>query len=307
MKKPGKLITLGALVGVMAVAGVATQVLGQSQAWKWLLNNNRIISTQQTGAPGPSTGKVAIDFYGHSAFKITSPTGLKMMFDPWRNDPSGYWGVWFPGEFPPVKVDMVLSTHAHFDHDAIFRPHSPMILDRMAGNYALGDVKITGLADKHTCMAPGWYKWTNALAEFGAQACPPNNPGHLDNIIYLVETGGMRIVVWGDNRYNPADFVWKALTNIDVLILPVDQSQHILSYSQDDDIVNRIKPHVVIPEHYLTKGVSITLTTLGNADEWVAGKKGSITLDGPTLTLTADSVKKYDRQVMYFAANARKE
>ena len=63
-------------------------------------------------------GKVTIDFYGHAAFKMTSPAGLTMLFDPWRNDPSGAWGLWFPKEFPEIEVDAVISTHAHLDHDA---------------------------------------------------------------------------------------------------------------------------------------------------------------------------------------------
>ena len=76
------------------------------------------------------------------------------------------------------------------------------------------------------------------------------------------------ISAWGDNRQNPNDHVWAALTDVDVLVLPVDASQHILSHDQADKIVARIKPHVIIPEHYLTKGASITLTTLGSAEEW---------------------------------------
>lgn len=309
MKTKGKVVALGALVGAMAVAGWMSEVSSQSMAWNWGLNNKRIVQTQTTGGTQADTGQVTIDFYGHSAFKITTPRGTSMMFDPWRNDPSGYWGVWFPSEFPQTKVDIILSTHAHFDHDAIFRPRSPMILDRMVGAFSLGDVKITGLADKHTCEAPGWYAWTDVLAEFKIEACPPDNPGHLDNTIFIVETGGMNIVVWGDNRDQPTDFVWKALetAGVDVLILPIDGSQHILSYAQADAIIDRLNPHIVIPEHYLTIGTSITLTTLGTADEWVATQANATTLTSATLTLKADAVKKMTKHVMYFGGNAQKE
>lgn len=307
MRQRTKVIALGTVIGGFALGGMAAQVLGQSNAWMQAFNNNAIIDFQKTGGDSAKKGEVTIDFFGHAAFRITSPSGYSMLFDPWRNDPSGAWGIWFPAEFPKTVVDAVLSTHAHFDHDAIERPQAAMILDRMTGSFAFADVKINGLADKHTCEAPGWYKWTDAMPEFGQEACPPNNLGHLDNVIFTVETGGMKVAVWGDNRHNPADHIWAGLKDIDVLILPIDGSQHILSYAQSNAIIDKLDPNVVIPEHYLTKGASITLTTLGTAEEWVDQQQGSIKLETATLKLGPDKVNSMKRQVMYFGANHLKE
>lgn len=292
----------------LCLGGLSTAVNAGPTAWKQVKNNNEIIAKQKAGMLDPTAaGEVTIDFYGHAAFKMTSPGGLTLLFDPWRNDPSGYWGVWFPEDFPEIEVDAILSTHAHFDHDATEQPNGQMILDRMSGEYQFTDVRVTGLADKHTCEAPGWYKWTDAMPEFGQPQCEPDNYHHLDNNIYLLETGGLRIAVWGDNRHNPNDHVWDALTDIDVLVLPVDSSQHILSYEQATNIVNRINPHVVIPEHYLTKGASITLTTLGSAEEWTTKQPKHTMLDSGTLKLTPESVADMDRHVMYFGDNHHKE
>jgi L-ascorbate metabolism protein UlaG (beta-lactamase superfamily) len=301
--KLSKTVAIGGLVCGMVMAGATGQVMGQSQAWTQVKNNNHIIDMQKAGGDPGAAGEVTIDFFGHAAFRITTPGGFTMLFDPWRNDPSGAWGMWFPEEFPDVEVDAVLSTHAHFDHDAITRPKGQMILDRISGVYEFADARVTGNADKHVCEAPGWYAWTNAMPEFGQPQCPPDNYHHLDNNIYVVETGGMRIAVWGDNRNNPADHVWAALTDIDVLILPVDSSQHILSYEQSDEIVARIDPHVVIPEHYLTAGASITLTTLGTAEEWVKKQPNHTILDKPTIKLNPTDVRKMKRHVLYFGAN----
>ncbi len=292
---------VAAALGIGALCVVSATTSAGPTAWMQTKNNNHIIEAQKNDGGDPmAVGQVTIDFYGHAAFKITSPAGMTLLFDPWRNDPSGAWGLWFPEEFPEIEVDAILSTHAHFDHDATERPNGQMILDRMTGAYQFSDVKITGLADKHQCEAPGWYKWTDAMPEFGQPQCPPDNFHHLDNNIYLLETGGMRIVVWGDNRENPNAHVWDALTDIDVLVLPVDSSQHILSYDQADAVVERIKPHVIIPEHYLTKGASITLTTLGSAEEWTSQQANHTMLDSATLTLTADAVRQMDRHVLYF-------
>jgi hypothetical protein len=44
----------------------------------------------------------------------------------------------------------------------------------------------------------------------------------------VVETGGLRILDWGDNRHNPPDFVWDMLGDIDIVLLPIDTSRHVM-------------------------------------------------------------------------------
>ena len=51
-------------------------------------------------------------------------------------------------------------------------------------------------------------------------------------VVYLVETGGIRTLIWGDNRHNPPQEFWDAIGQVDVLTLPVDGSEHILSFDQ---------------------------------------------------------------------------
>jgi L-ascorbate metabolism protein UlaG (beta-lactamase superfamily) len=293
--------------GAAGVGTAATLIGGgaaqaQSTDWTQPGNNNHVLELQ--AAKSFAEGAVKIDYYGHCAFKITSPGGATILFDPFRDDPSGAWGLWFKYQFPETVVDITMSTHTHFDHDAIDRPQSTMVLDRMAGHFEFADLKITGFADKHACVAPGWYKWTNALAEFGANACPPNNPGHMDMVTYLVETGGVRTLIWGDNRHNPDDAFWDAVGQVDVLTLPVDGSMHILSYDQGNGIVERLKPKVVIPTHYLNETTSYTLTTLQPADEWVKSQKSYKMLDSASLSLAAADVAAMDREFLYFGNNA---
>jgi hypothetical protein len=84
-------------------------------------NDNSLITVQKDGGDPTRSGDVKIVFYGHDAFKITSPTGLTVLTDPWRNDATGLYPKWFLNEFPALRVDTVLSTHAHFDHDAVDR------------------------------------------------------------------------------------------------------------------------------------------------------------------------------------------
>lgn len=299
------LFTAAGAAGIVAAGSALAPRAAQAQSTDWTQpgNNNHVIALQE--AAQLAQGPVKIDYYGHCAIKVTSPGGASIMFDPWRDDPSGAWGLWFKQKFPETLVDITMSTHTHFDHDAIDRPASTMVLDRMAGRFEFADLKITGFADKHACLAPGWYKWTNALKEFGVQACPPNNIGHMDMVTYVVETGGVRTLIWGDNRHNPADGFWDAVGRIDVLTLPVDGSQHILSYDQGNAVVERLKPKIVIPTHYLNETTTYTLSTLQPADEWVKGQKSFKMLDGPSLSLVVGDIAGMDREFMYFGSHAQ--
>ena len=114
------LATIGLFVSLTLTCGVRAQHSGRSvapspsSAW----NDNALITVQKTGGDPARPGDVKIEFYGHDAFKITSPAGLTVLTDPWRNDSTGLYPRWFLTEFPAIRVDIVLSTHAHFDHDA---------------------------------------------------------------------------------------------------------------------------------------------------------------------------------------------
>lgn len=297
---------LGATAAGLAGAGaLLTPNVARAQAVAWTHpgNNNHLLELQ--GVTGQaSAGPVGFDFYGHCALKITSPLGATVLFDPFRDDPSGAWGHWFKHQFPQVKVDICVSTHAHFDHDAVDRPISNMVLDRMVGNFEFADLRIMGFADKHACVAPGWYNWTDAVAEFGGIACPPDNVRGLDMAVYLVETGGIRTLIWGDNRHNPPQEFWDAVGQVDVLTLPVDGSEHILSYEHANAIVARLKPKVVIPTHYLSETTSYTLTTLQTADEWVEAQPSYEMLKGPSLALEAGELARMSQEFLYFGHHA---
>jgi len=290
------------LVGISA-----SETRAQSEAWKQKLNNNHVIELQKISGNPEDAGELAIDYFGHSAFRITSPKGVVMMFDPWRNDPSGAFGQWFRTEFPATPVDIVLSTHAHFDHDHVYGPQSPMILDRVAGDFELADVRIQGQADKHTCIAPGVVDWSDLMNEIGQPSCPPDNWGHLDNTIFGLETAGLKIVIWGDNRHNPSAETWAALDGTDILIIPIDGSQHLLSYDQVDQIIDQLAPKVIIPAHYHTQGATSVISTLGDASDWVSSRKDVQLLETPSLKLSTAEVKGMSGRVLYFGAHHKSQ
>ena len=291
-------LTLG--IGVLFVCSAALAQIEGSRAFTFPENDNKLIEHQAKGGNPDAAGPVKVEFYGHMAFKVTSPDGITVLVDPWRNDPSGAWGKWYPHEFPEIPVDIVLETHAHFDHDAVHRPHALMTMERLVGEFRLADVEIEGLADKHQCHSEGQQKWDAITTEFGFSTCPPNNPLAFDNSIQIIKTGGLRIAVWGDNRPVPDANLDKALSGLDVLVLPIDGTEHILTYKEVDAIIRKYHPKAVIPAHYLVLGAESVLSGLKSADGWVQTQQDVRRLDTATLELTAAELSGAHGRVYYF-------
>jgi len=265
-------------------------------------NDNSLIAVQKRGGALSGSGNVKIEFYGHNAFKLTSPAGLTVLTDPWRNDSTGLSPKWFLSVFPAIRVDIVLSTHAHFDHDAVERPKGLMVLERLVGQFELGDIEITGLADKHKCEPKPADKPNSTSADLHVETCPPNNVIAFDNAIQLVQTGGLRIAIWGDNRASPAPSLDHYLKNVDVLILPVDS---ILTRAEVDAIVGKYDPKTVIPAHYYVTGLTTTVSGLESADGWVNDQEkvhhaDVRRLDSAYLKLNAAELKGAHHRVYFF-------
>ena len=264
-----------------------------SSAW----NDNSLITVQKHGGDPTRPGDVRIDFYGHDAFKITSPAGLTVLTDPWGNDPTGY-PKWFLTDFPAIQVDIVLSTHAHFDHDAVERPNGLVVLERLVGQFRLGDIEVVGLADKHKCESTP----DGASTDSRAETCPPNNVIGLDNAIQIIETGGLRIAIWGDNRAVPDPSLDHYLMNVDVLILPVET---VLTREEVDAVLRKYDPKAIIPAHYFLKGLTTDVSGLESADGWVHDNEKAhpadvSRLDSAELKLSAVRLKGAHHRVYYF-------
>ncbi len=297
------LLISGVVVTGLSV-GLAGPAVSHLVSWESGKNNNRLVEFQNKGGVQEDSGKVGIAYYSNSSFQITSPRGMTIMVDPWRNDPSGAWGLWYRMDFPMVEVDIGMSTHAHFDHDALDRVDANMLLDRMAGTFQLGDVKITAIADKHQCVAPGTVAWTEAVKQFEGRdnPCPPTNFRHMDNSLFLIETGGLRLLMWGDNRPNPPQEVWDKIGQVDVIFVPVDGSRHILDYAQADSVVAKSGAKVAIPHHYLVPETTFYTSTLMPAMEWAETHENTM-LDSAEISLSPADLEGKKGHVMYFGSN----
>jgi hypothetical protein len=196
---------------------------------------NALITLQRKGGNPTRSGDLKIEFYGHNAFKVTSPAGLTVLTDPWRNDSTGVYPKWFLSEFPAIPTTMRSSGRTGSWCSSVW-----------SVSLSLAMLKLPG--------------------SFHVETCPPNNAIGFDNAIQIIETGGLRIAVWGDNRPVPDPSLDRDLRNVDVLILPVET---ILTRAEADAIVREYHPKTVIPAQYFVSGLMTEVSGLDSADGWV--------------------------------------
>jgi L-ascorbate metabolism protein UlaG (beta-lactamase superfamily) len=258
--------------------------------WRSQSNHNKMVEYQKN-CESSNGNEVEITYFGSSAFKITTPAGITLMIDPWRNLPTGTCD-WFYHDFPPTKVDIGASTHSHFDHDALHRLDASVLLDRLIGAYEFGDLKITGIADKHAVDATyAPYDFHKINHYFGGnQIVPPDNARSWDNCMLLIETGNIRILHWGDNRHNPPSDIWDKIGDVDILLLPIDDSQHVLGNPMADQLIDRLEPNVMIPHHYYIWNIVQRQSTLFPANEWLKTRKNVCDLGRSSIFYTSDNL-----------------
>ncbi|MCU0551692.1 MAG: metal-dependent hydrolase [Leptolyngbya sp. Prado105] len=112
---------------------------------KWLapisLTLFLIICTTVEGWSAPTAKSTQLQWYGQSAFKMTTPSGKVILIDPWITNPINPKGKTDLANLN--QVDLVLVTHGHFDHvgDAIAiakKTNAPLVSTFDLGNALVG-------------------------------------------------------------------------------------------------------------------------------------------------------------------------
>lgn len=287
-------------VWLLATAAIASVCFSQGAIGQtaYLQKSNADHMKELAQKQCPDSGDVTLDYYGFMAFIVTSPCGLRGMFDPWRDAQPGLYDeksggttgwdkvTWMEHKFPRLlidtkhsMVDFAASTHAHFDHDGLYQFDSATVLDRMIGQWQYADVKITGLSDVHSCGSDGFWPWSKTAIEWiHDPTCAKGGPTEDDNVVYYMEIGKkdpIRIVHWGDNKYELTTENQEFFKThpVDVVILPLDDSGHIVTPKQVPDVVRQLKPKVIIPSHYFIKGIVNPSYTVLTPDRWFVAQK----------------------------------
>lgn len=163
-----------------------------------------------------------IKWYGHSCFLVTGESGVRVLMDP-PDASTGY-------AIAPMKADVVTASHSHHDHNNFSLALGDPVRVTEAGVHEFPGVTIIGV--------PWWHDEV-----FGKKRG--------ENMLFLVELDGMRLLHAGDIGSLPDKETLHKLGAIDILLVPVG-GFYTIDHAQALALCNLLEPKVVIPMHYKT-------------------------------------------------------
>lgn len=159
-------------------------------------------------------------------FEAVSPEGIRVLMD--IANPSLL-------SSPPTAKDLLVTTHSHPDHylSSFVNSFPGQQLKIKTGILQTDDMKITGIASSHTAS-------NEFLPEGGS------------NYIYLIETGGLRIVHFGDIGQDKLTAEQLSiLGEVDIAITQFSNSYSAMNIENRKgfNLMDQVKPKLIIPTH----------------------------------------------------------
>jgi L-ascorbate metabolism protein UlaG (beta-lactamase superfamily) len=176
---------------------------------------------------------VKISWVTSAMTEIVSPGGVRVLID-----------VYKPKQLsaPATDSDILLTTHWHYDHyDRFFKKaFKGKQLFSTAGTIEQGDVRIVGIPASHDNE--------------------PINAKSASDYIFIIETGGLRIVHTGDlGQATLTEEQLKAIGKVDVLINQFTNGYSLMSLENRKGFsqVEQMAPTLIIPGHNSDEALSV--------------------------------------------------
>jgi L-ascorbate metabolism protein UlaG (beta-lactamase superfamily) len=223
---------------------------------------------------------INLEWYGHSCFLLTLNNGAKILIDPYDT-------TRVPYSLPAGRVDVVFSTHDHFDHNAVTVVPSGVIL-RAKGSEAT----FFGSTSGFRTLPDSSIQVDLKGATLKCATVPSFHDDHQGgqrgvNGIIRFTVAGLNFVHLGDlgDTLN-ADQIAK-LKPVDVLFVPVG-GYYTIDAAQAQKVVAQLAPHLVIPMHYKTPALPDKGFPITNADAFLAGYPVIKQESGSTINISAE-------------------
>ena len=176
-----------------------------------------------------------ITWYGHSCFRLRDRDAT-VVTDPFDKT-LGY-------DLPRVRADIVTVSHDHPHHNNAQAVKGELKVVDGPGEYEIKSVFINGIATYRSRR--------------GGKGQKDGDGGDERNVIFVFEFDGLSVCHLGDLAQVPAQTQVEALSNVDVLLVPVGGSTS-LNAAQAAEIISLIEPYIVIPMQYKTSAISLKL------------------------------------------------
>lgn len=184
-----------------------------------------------------------IRYFGHSCFKITLDSGIRIVTDPFDQT------VGYP--LPDTEADIVTSSHSHFDHNYFKAVRGDFKIVNAPGQHDIDGVHIKGISTFHD-------------DEHGAKRGK--------NIVFVINADNIKVCHAGDLGHILTDDMLKEIGDIDVLMIPVG-GYYTIDDRQAVKVIEQLKPKLTIAMHYRTSNVNLPIETVDNFLRMAGGQK----------------------------------
>jgi L-ascorbate metabolism protein UlaG (beta-lactamase superfamily) len=211
---------------------------------------------------------MVIEWLGHSCFKITLKSGLKILLDPYGPE-VGY----APQD---VEADVVTVSHDHFDHNNLSHVKGSYSLVSTPGVHTFGELTIEGFETWHD----------HSLGAHRGK-----------NTVYRFSVKDIHVAHMGDLGCIPDDSLFDNLCGTDILMIPVG-GNYTIDAQEALTVCERIEPNIIIPMHFKTPDSKLDIAPLHEFLEAV-GREYDVSHHGQCyLTIDKASLKKRTRVVV---------
>ena len=203
-----------------------------------------------------------ITWYGHSCFRLTERSYATVVTDPYNNKSIGYKEL-------RLKSDIVTVSHdapGHNNTDAV--KGVSHVIDG-AGEFEIGGVFVTGVS-----------------SDGGGSGRKKAKDGSARNTIYVFDYDGITVAHLGDLKQTPTQSEIESLGTINVALVPVGGGGG-LNAAKAAEVISLIEPNLVIPMHYSTPAVKLSLDSLNKFLKEMGLSKAD---DQPSLKVTRSSL-----------------
>ena len=180
----------------------------------------------------PQARSVAIKWFGHATFQITSSKGTRILTDPHTRDDLPW---------PPLPQHIVTTSHNHGPHSNIWMAKGqPVILEGLCSHddwkaihTVIRDVSVYTVPAYHD-KSQGYQRGKNAIFVF-----------RVDNVC---------IAHLGDLGHKLTEGQLKILGEIDVLLVPIAGGWFTVTAEEAREVTRQVNPRIAIPMHYWWEG-----------------------------------------------------
>jgi L-ascorbate metabolism protein UlaG (beta-lactamase superfamily) len=180
-----------------------------------------------------------ITWYGHSCFRLTERNYATVVTDPFDNKSIGYDSL-------RLKSDIVTVSHDAPGHNYTDAVKGVSHVIDGPGEFEIGGVFITGV--QSDSASSGKKKDKNG------DSAPRNT-------IYVFDYDGITVAHLGDLNVTPTQSEIESLGTVNVVLIPVGGGGG-LNAAKAAEVISLIEPNLVIPMHYSTPDLKVSLDTL---------------------------------------------